>query len=247
MPELDADGKPINSGADDKGGDDHKPPADGTLVGDGGAGDEPSFSKKQMEQLSTLVGRISKKQLEEHVLPLLQRPAQPASGPANEDALKSFNEKLQTKIFEGDVMGAFQMADDVRNRAKTNLSEMQKNQTLQQLTKFSDKPFYKETYSEMKKFAEEVVGQGYPPEAAAEYGYFKAKSQYLEEKLSGGDGEKDLGFVEGGRPPVRGTKVNKLPPQFQAAMERDIRDGLIKDEADFRKTLHPSIRKQFNI
>ena len=244
MPELDADGNPINPVPNNEGGDDHAPPEDGTPVG----GDvEPSFSKKQMEQLSTLVGRISKKQLEEHVIPLINRQPTPAGGSQTDDSVKAFNEKLQTMIFEGKVLEAYQLANDVQTRARTNISETQKTQTLQELTKFSDKPFYKEIYSEMKKSAEEVVGQGYPPEAAAEYGYFKAKSQFLETKLSGGDDEKDLGFVEGGRPPQRGTKVGKLPPQFQAAMERDIRDGLIKDEAEYRKTLHPSIRKAHNI
>lgn len=242
MAELDADGNPINPETNDKGGDDHTPQVDGEIVTD-----EPKFSKAQMEQLSTLVGRISKKQLEEHVIPLINRQPAAESAPQNDDAVKAFNEKLQTKIFEGDVLGALQMANDVQNRAKTNISEMQKTQTLKSLTDFSDKPFYKETYSEMKKIAEEVAGQGYPPEAAAEYAYYKAKSAFLEQKLSGGDEDKDLGFVEGGRSPARGAKVNKLPPQFQAAMERDIRDGLIKDEAEYRKTLHPSIRKAHNI
>lgn len=231
QPKLDAEGKPL-SGGDGQG-------------AEGGGG--LSFSKNQMEQLATLVGRISKKQIDESVLPLISRQTvtdRSSSG----DALKQFNETLQQKIFEGDVMSALQMANDVQTRAKTNLSEQQKMTTLRELTNYADKPFYKEIYGDMKKFAEEVVNQGYPPQAAADYGYYKAKAAYLEGKIGGGqeDGG-NLGFVEGGRPSPRRERINPLPPQFKAAMERDIRDGIFKDETEYRKSLHPAVRKQFGI
>jgi hypothetical protein len=246
--ELDANGNPINP-ADGSGGDDARPPDDLTQVNDeGNQQDEIKFSKKQMEQLATLVGRISKKQITEEVLPLIQQNVpQQAVGKESSDVLKSFNEQLQQKIFEGDVLGAIQMANDVQSRTQATLGETQKKQTVAELTKFSDKPFYKEIYGEMKKIAEEVALQGYPPQAAAEYAYFKAKADFLEQKMTGGEGGVNLGFTEGGRQAPKQERLNPLPPQFKAALERDINDGIVKDEAEYRKSLHPSIRKQYGI
>jgi hypothetical protein len=246
-PKLDADGNPINPDPNTPGSDDNTPLPDGGQPG-GGGGDEPepSFSKKQMEQLATLVGRISKKQLEEHVLPLIPKVDQ-AIHPQNEDALKKFNEDLQSKIFSGDVMGAFRMMRDVEQRATTHITEQQKTQTAKALTEMSEKPFYKEIYADMKKIAEATISEGYPPKAAAEYAYYKAKADFLEQKVGGGEEGRELGFVEGGRPPARTKTLKPLPPQFKEAMERDVKAGLFKNEEEWRKALHPSIRAQHGI
>jgi hypothetical protein len=234
-PTLDENGNPIEPG-------NNNPP-------DGGANDEPKFSKVQLEQISTIMGRIVKKQIEEDVIPKLKReePVNSYVPPVQqEDAVKKFNEQLQEKIFAGDVLGALQLAGQVQENAKQNLTKTKQTQTEKALISYSEKPFYKDIYSDMKTIALDAVNQGYPPEAAGEYAYHKAKADYLEKGLNRDDGEGSLDMVGGGRSAPR-TKKAALPQHMKDAAARDIQQGLYKDESEWIKALHPSIRKQYAI
>ncbi|GAG37291.1 unnamed protein product, partial [marine sediment metagenome] len=163
------------------------------------------FTEQQEQYLGSWLGRIVAKQLDDKVMPMLNRDPNPI--PANipetgsEDAVTKFNEKLQEKIFSGDVLGAIQMAQDVQSRAKSNLTKTQKIETDKLITSYSDKPYYKDIFTEMKKMSHEYAGQGFPPEAATEYAYTKAKADFLEKKLGGGDGEdtENLEMLGGGK------------------------------------------------
>lgn len=214
-------------------------------------GDEPKFNKTQLEQLNTVVGRILKKRIEEDVLPRFEREPSnhPYHAPANEtndgDVIKKFNESLQTKIFEGDVLGAIQMAVDVQNRAKENLSKGQLVEAERIITSYSEKPFYKDIHSSMDKMAKEAIAQGVPPKWAVEHAYHKALSVHLTNNGREHEDE-NLGMLDGGMRHHQ-QKPAKLPEQFRQAFERDKAKGLVKTEQEWIAALSPSIRKQHNI
>jgi len=241
MPDqLDADGKPVNPNPAVN--DDASPVETPVEVVE-----ESSFSKKQMEQLATLVGRISKKQLDENVIPLIQaRREEPVIPSAQQnDTIKAFNDQLQQKIFEGDVLGAIQMATDVQNRAKDTLSKTQVREVEKNIVSYSDKPFYKDIHSDMDKIAKEAITQGVPPEWAVEHAYHKA----LADHLSGSRGNNDdgsLDMVSGGKQ-QRKAKDLKLPDTFKAAFERDKEKGLVKDEKEWISLLSPKVRAQIGV
>jgi hypothetical protein len=213
--------------------------------------DTKPFTPEQEQYLGSWLGRIVAKQIEEKVLPDLTNTIQqhqPQFTPdQTQEVLKKFNEELQQKIFEGNVVDAFDLYSNMRARSQDILTTQQKTMTAKELTGYAEKPYYKEIYSDMKKIAEDVVRDGFAPKAAAEYAYHKAKAEHLEAKLRGDTDDSDLGFVEGGKQSQRRERLNPLPPRFKEAMDRDIQDGIIKDEAEFRKQLHPAIRKQYGI
>lgn len=239
--QLDADGKPINP----------KPvvPNDDASPVETPAepSEELSFSKKQMEQLATLVGRISKKQLDENVIPLIQSRRDELSVPSVQpnDTIKAFNDKLQQKIFDGDVLGAIQMATDVQSRAKDTLTKTQVREVEKNIISYSDKPFYKDIHSDMDKIAKEAITQGVPPDWAVEHAYHKALSDHL----SGSRGNNDdgsLDMVSGGKQ-QRKAKDPKLPDNFKAAFERDKEKGLVKTEKEWIDLLSPKVRAQIGV
>ncbi len=249
MPELDEHGNEANPDPNNP----QPPTGEESPPGDEPPQGEISFSKKQLEQLGTLIGRISKQQFDERYAPLLEtKNAPPAQVPpqTTPDVLKTFNEQLQQKIFEGDVLGAIQMATDVQTRARDSLSKSQLVETERMIVSYSEKPLYKDIHSEMDKIAKQAVGQGYPPGAAVEYAYTKALSDYLLAQKGGntedgshGDG---LSVLRGGRQ-QHNTKEPKLPPEFKAAFERDKAKGLFKDEKEYIASLSPTIRKHYGI
>ena len=197
-----------------------------------------------MEQLATLVGRISKKQLDENVMPLLQQRREEPSPAQHSDAIKTFNEQLQQKIFEGDVLGAIQMATDVQNRAKDTLTRGQLNEVDRKIISYAEKPFYKDIHSDMDKIAKEAITQGVPPEWAVEHAYHKALATHLSGNR-GSDGDGSLDMVSGGKPHKREGKEPKLPDNFKAACERDIAKGLYKNEKEWVAALSPTIKAQY--
>ncbi len=236
MDELDADGKPVNPEKPKVENDDASPKEPSE--------EEPSFSKKQMEQLATLVGRISKKQLDENVMPLLQqRREEHTPPPQHSDAIKAFNEQLQQKIFEGDVLGALQMANDVQTRAKDTLSRTQLQEVDRRIVSYAEKPFYKDIHSDMDKIAKEDISRGVPPDWAVEHAYDKALARHLSGNREGND-EGSLDMIGGGKPPKRGMKEPVLPDAFKTACARDIEKGLYKTQREWIDALSPSIRKQ---
>ena len=201
------------------------------------------FNAEQEQYIGSWLGRIVKKQIEESVLPHLQQ--SPTQVPTQEpDALNKFNEKLQEKIFSGDVMGALNMAQNVQKQADQTLSKQKTIETDRALTALSDQPFYKDTFGEAQKIAHDAVQAGYPPGPAAEYAYNKAKASFLERKLSG-DNE-GLNLSDGGKPPTR-TKTPTLPPEFKRACKRDIAKRLFKNEKEYIEHLSPSIRAKYGI
>ena len=221
-----------------------------------GAETPPLFNEEQVkwldQHIGSFAGKISAKQIEEKVMPHLNRsPDTPSTNIPNagsENAMTRFNEQLQQKIFDGDVMGAMQMAQDVRERAKTNLSNAQKVETDKLITALSEQPYYKEIFSDVKDIAHKNVSKGIPPQVAVELAHAQAKANHLEKQMGGGSGADtdNLGMLGGGKPSPKGKGVT-LSPEMKAAAQRDIADGLYKNEKEWADNLDPKIRKQYGL
>jgi len=196
------------------------------------------FSPEQEQYLGSWLGRIVKKQLEEN-LPVREEPVIPQA--QHNEALKGFNEELQTMVFDGDVVGAVKRANEVLKRADTNLSKAQAIEADKAIVSYSDKPFYNDIYADMKKVVHEAVGNGYPPHEAVRMAYAETKSALLENKIKESGGHDGLGLLSGGSKP-RTNKDTKVPAKFKAACAKDIKSGLFKDEADWISALSPEIR-----
>lgn len=189
-------------------------------------------------------GRIVASQIEEKVMPMLQQINQPTPQTSTTEGLDSLNQELQEQIFSGDITGAFERYTNL----KANVAKTQSNQkeiaTKKAITSLSDRPYYKDVYPEVEKLTQQYLNAGYPPAAAAEMGYEKAKGNHLESQITGGGGGLDMST--GGRRVARKTKVT-LPPEFKAAAERDIASGVFKDEADYIANLSPAIQAKYGM
>jgi len=202
---------------------------------------ETGFNKKQLAQISSIMGNIVKKQISE------MTPGQPADAPvfpnpSGNEAIDNFNQEVMSKWMAGDALGAYNMLQDVSNRAKNNLTQKQKSETDKFVVSHAEKPYYKDIFKEMQTMAHDLVDQGYPPQAAADAAYAKTSLAHLEKIKAGDSDTGDLGMLEGGKK-TKTAKKPVLPPQFKDACERDIEAGLFKDEQDWIANLAPNVRK----
>ena len=217
-------------------------------------GEKEPFDEKQKQYLGSWLGRIVQKQLNDVIVPLLQQavqerqqqPASPIPSAATDDAMKAFNEKLQEKIFAGNVVEAVRDVMEFQGRVKQNITQAQKVETARMMTAYLDKPYYKDIAEDMGKIAQIKVGQGWPAQAAVEHAYTEAKARYLEDKMAGGSGDRNLGMLSGGRPTPR-QKTLVLPPNLKAAAQRDIGAGLFKDEKEWVAAMDPGIREKYGL
>jgi hypothetical protein len=150
---------------------------------------------------------------------------------------------VSEKLFAGDAVGAMEMVMNLKENTKRNMTETQSLNLMKGLTTYSDKPYYEDIQPDMQKIAKERLSEGYPVVAALKSAYAEAKSNFLENKLGGGDRDnKGLNLSGGGKQPQRGGKVLKLTPEFEKACERDIKDGLYKDKEAWIKGLSPQVK-----
>lgn len=231
---------------EDTAGDTQDTTGNDTAAQDGDKDEGGKLSKEALQQIASMTGRLIKKQLDETVMPLLQKtteePVTNTGVADNQTALDKFNEQLQEKIFSGNVTGAMAMYNQVNEQTKTNLAKNQQTQTAKAIASYSDRPYYKEIYQNMTKIAQEAVGKGFPPDAAAEHAYEKAKAGHFEKQLGGGKDTDGLEMLTGGRR-TSTTKTPKLPPAFKEAYARDKAKGLFKDEQDYINHLSPRVRE----
>ena len=163
-----------------------------------------------------------------------------------DDAMKAFNEKVQEKLFGGDVVGAMNMVNDLRERAKSNLTQAQNINLMKGLTTYSDQPYYEDIQPDLQKLAREKMAEGAPVDKALRWAYAEAKANFLENKLTGDKGG-SFNLSGGGRPSQRTPQQKELPKQFKAQCQRDIADGHYKNESEWRAALSPRIREQYGI
>jgi len=207
------------------------------------------FTPEQEQYLGSWFGRIVSKQIEDKVLPMIkehQPPPRQSVDPSS-DQVKQFNDEIINQLLT-DPVTAFQRLMQVHENAKTILSKDKTTKLQKAYTTYAEQPLYKEVFDEMKQFAEAAVKEGYPPEAAAEYGYYKAKANYFEREKGGGGGDDEGSFGNmGGGINKKEKKKAQLPERFKDAARRDIAAGIFKDEAEYISSLHPSIRQQYGI
>lgn len=210
------------------------------------------FTPEQEQYIGSWMGRIVKRHVEDAVRSSIpaHQPQPDYSGQTGATPIDKLNEKLQERIFSGDVYGALSDVVDLKEKARKNLTDTQMLTTDRAITGFSEDPYYKEIFSDVQKVARQYVGQGYPPKAAAETAFHKVKTGYLERKVSGDRDTSNLGMLSGGRR-VPGKKTIKLPPQFKKAAAREIADGIFKDEAEYiahlQKTLPVESQKKYGM
>lgn len=214
----------------------------------GGDPTPPTFTKEQEQYIGSWLGRMVSKQFEEKVLPVIeehlsantsqQTPVQPAQ---TNEVLEKFNTDLSQQMFT-DPYGAFQKMMNVYAGTKKTLSQSQKTQADKIMLNYSKNPYYKEMAGNIQKISQEAISNGYPPEAAVEYAYQKARGEYLENKHN----PQNLDLLSGGSLPQR-SKKKKLPERFKTAFERDKAQGLFKDEADYIAHLSPAVKMQYDL
>ena len=190
----------------------------------------------------TNTGRLVASQLDKKVMPLLQelsdrlgqRP-QPSSS----------NPDLQEMIFGGDVGGAIDrhLADKTANERA--IIEAQNKAADKLIVGYAEDPLYNDIHPEMDKIAKEKIRKGWPPEAAVVHARAAAETSFLRRKLYP-DEHEGLEMASGGRQKKRVKKVG-LPDMYKAACQRDIADGIVKDEAEYIRNMSPAIRRQYGL
>lgn len=204
--------------------------------------DTKPFSKEQEQYIGSWLGRMVAKQLEEKVLPAITEKIPPQQPPQpQENIYEKFNEEVSGQIFT-DPYGAFKRMMDVYQGTQNNLSKTQKTLVDKSLLTYSKTPYYKDIFSNMQKIAHDAVGQGFPPEAAAEYAFQKARADHLDKSTA----PENLDMLSGGISRKQRKPV-KLPPQFQKAFERDRDAGIFKTEQEFVDNLSPKVRQELGI
>jgi len=213
---------------------------------------EAKFSKAQMQQIGSMVGRLIKEQIkktvETDVLPVLSESTRriPQNN-SDDDMVSKLDQELSEAIFGGKPLSAISKVIQLSQQAQTNLGKTKQQQVDKMLVSYVEKPLYKEIFPMMKTIAEDAVqNKGYPISEAVEYAYQLARADHYEKKLNPDLDEGDLGLLKGGKY-VKRSGSPKLPPNFQKAYERDKAKGLFKSEQEYIDCLSPQVRKQYGI
>jgi len=197
-----------------------------------------TFADMTPEQVMSWLGRINKeqitKQFDEKVLPALQKlEGGKAQYPPSDD--------LQDLMFNN-PKEFFRKGLEIVRQEDQNMTEAKTKALDEALMEYSEDPLYKEIHASMKQIATEKLRVGWPPKAAAEF----AKTAAEKEHLSGLSRDDRLGMLDGGTKPS-GKKKGSLPPNLKAACERDVLDGIVKDEEDFIKHMSPKLREIYGV
>lgn len=204
---------------------------------------EKPVTMEDMKQfMGSWAGRIEKN-LGEKFTPQPQASIE-ETPPPGKTVIDKFNDEIGEMFYSGNHLGAFQKMQAITDKTKANITQGQITATDRAITAYSEDPDYKEIFTDVQKAAHIAVKNGYPAEAAAKSAFNEVKVAHLQKKISGDSPNLDM--LAPGKP-SRGTKTSKLPPEFQLAMERDIRDGVVKDEKEYRTNLTPAIKEKYNI
>lgn len=167
-------------------------------------------------------------------------------------SLEAFNEDLYRQMMEGDVMGALQRATDVMQEAQTKLRDTKRKQVDDSVSSLTSDPVLKDFLSQhsdnVKKTAYTYAERGYSPLDAVKLAVANIELDARKEAALNPDNPVNTGMLEpgrGGKGPQSADK--KLPPQFEAAYQRDKEKGLFKDRNEYIANLSPRVREQFGI
>ncbi|MHC4951867.1 MAG: hypothetical protein ACYTEU_12930 [Planctomycetota bacterium] len=217
----------------------------------GDSGEDVKFNKTQLQQISSIMGSIIKKQIDENVTPLIEtstvRQSPDATDVSNPGVRDKFSADLLDQALSGDFFGAVEKAISLRNRADANLSETRKTELVKDSRSYEDKPYYNDVKLEMDRLAAEAAAKGYPAKPANELAYNTAVREHLEKKYVGNIDEGSLQLETGGRYTPASKGKAKLPPQFEEAYQRDKAKGHFKNRQEFLDNLSPQVRAQYEI
>lgn len=208
--------------------------------------EEPKFNKAQLQQISSIMGNLIKKSIDEQVIPLVSKrePLPTDTSLPDNPAVKQFNERLAEKIYSGDIIGALTEFQKVQERANQNLSKQQQTDLNKAISGLEERPHYKDVHSDLEKMANDLVKKGYPAGPAAELAYQTSVNNFV--MGNAGDNSGSLSMISGGRRTI--TKPDgKLPPQFEKAYQQGKDKGLFTDRKDYVNSLDPRVVAQYGI
>ena len=214
------------------------------------------FSKAQLQQLSSMMGDMIKRKIEDygekHVVPLIDRVSSQAAttdvyrSPSTNPAKQQLNQRLQEMIFDGQVMEAYDEYERVKSAAHENLSKANQNKLAVAMGSFKDNPLFADLKNKVQEHASEYINRGWPPEAAAAMAWERSEKSHYKRQLSGDSDEGSLEMAGGGRRAVRKGKVT-LPPQFEEAFQRDKAKGLFSKREEFIESLSPTVKAMLEL
>ena len=204
------------------------------------------FSKAQLQQISSIMGDMIKRGIEKNVNPIIEQLQAQNANPYQDTgksstAKQQFNERLQEMIFSGQVMEAVEEIERVRSAAHKNLSQTNKNRLSKEMAAYEEKPLFNSLKKEVLGEASVLIENNWPPAAAVAMAWEKAEKTHYQKKLSGDSDESSLEMTSGGRRSVPKGKI-KLPPQYEAAYQRDKAKGYFKTREEYVDSLSPIVR-----
>ena len=192
---------------------------------EGGEGTQtgtPFDEEKFFQRMGSWTGRMIADQFDKRVSPVLEElkkgNARPPESTGNDLQDLMFSDP---KKFLREGMKALQ--EEEKNTTEVKMRELD-----EAILGYAEEPLYREIHPDMKKIATDKMREGWPPRAAAEYAKEVAEKNHLSQSEDHEDLEQLGG---GGKPP--GKKKVSLSPDEKAASDRDIRDGIVKDEAEW--------------
>ena len=189
--------------------------------------------EKQSEKLTSHFGRIVTKQFEEKFMPQINDKVDP----------EKLNEQLSNKMFGGDVVGTINQVLDARERNVRELGEKKKALLKTEMEKYESKPMFNDIKESIEKLASEALVNNFPPGPAVELAYEKAAKNFLLNR----DPDYKLSMSGPGKVTPSNKKTAKIPTALKAAAQRDIQDGIFKDEAEYLANLSPNIKEKYGI
>lgn len=223
---------------------------DDVNVDDSNNGAGKSIAEMTQDQFMSWMGRINAdqtskqvaKQFDEKVMPFIEEMRASRKVTDNQQP----NLDLQDLILSSDPKDHEKYFELMMNRTKQKeayISTAKHQELDKQFLKYSEEPLYREIHADMKEIALKKLGEGWPPVAAAEHAKTAAEALYFKRQSSDGS---ELDMLSGSSPAPRKRK-GSLPPKLKEACERDIRDGIVKDEADYIKNMSPKMREIYNV
>lgn len=212
--------------------------------------------EKDQHRMASALGRFLKKQGEQEkfnkqVMDTLSELKEHFANPPknNNPDVAKLNEDWQNRILNGDVIGVLDEFSSLKTRAETEISQANMNKVNKLVEGFSEEPFFGELEKVVRESSVNLVQQGKDPQTAVDLAYNKARADYFGGLVASvhKTNPNALKLAKGGsKPDTEGSK-GKLPEEFKKRAEKDIAEGLFKDEAEWVASLSPQIRKQLGV
>lgn len=207
------------------------------------------LDEKTKQYMNSWMGRKVKertadleKQVQELKDALFANLSNKGEAPGKAQSLEELNEKLQTRIFDGDIMGAIDEALRLREQSFANISKQKQAMMEKEMLQFADDDNYEAYFPEMEKLATQYLSENknMPVRYAVEHARTVAELNLLKNKSKK---TAPLRVLGGGKTKPAGKQF-RLPPEVAKNAARDIASGLYKDEAEWVAALPPAIKKK---